>query len=111
MYRANERPGGTLGESRDGERPLEELRVVEMDLIAGPFCGQLHHAVLENIVEVDDPGIGRFPMRNVFPHLTGTPGGVRRTGPALGRHDDEVYGGLPGIGEGEREKPREGGIG
>jgi crotonobetainyl-CoA:carnitine CoA-transferase CaiB-like acyl-CoA transferase len=69
-----------------------------------------HYAARENIVEVEDPEIGPFPMQNVVPRLTETPGGVHWTGPALGQHNDEVYGGLLGIGEAEREKLREGGI-
>jgi crotonobetainyl-CoA:carnitine CoA-transferase CaiB-like acyl-CoA transferase len=49
-------------------------------------------------------------MQNVVPRLTETPGEVRWTGPALGQHNDEVYGGLLGIGEQKREELREGGI-
>ena len=69
-----------------------------------------HYAARENIVEVKDPEIGSFPMQNVVPRLTETPGEVRWTGPALGQHNDEVYGGLLGIGEAERGRLREGGI-
>jgi succinyl-CoA---D-citramalate CoA-transferase len=69
-----------------------------------------HYAARENIVEVDDPEIGTFPMQNVVPRLTQTPGEVRWTGPALGQHNDEVYGGLLGIGEEERKKLLERGI-
>ncbi|HKH10088.1 MAG TPA: CoA transferase [Rubrobacter sp.] len=69
-----------------------------------------HYAARENIVEVEDPEIGSFPMQNVVPRLTETPGEVRWTGPALGQHNDEVYGGLLGIGEEERERLLEGGI-
>lgn len=69
-----------------------------------------HYAARENIVEVEDPEIGAFPMQNVVPRLTETPGEVRWTGPALGQHNDEVYGGLLGIGEEERKKLLERGI-
>ena len=31
-------------------------------------------------------------MQNVVPRLSETPGEVRWTGPALGQHNDEVYG-------------------
>jgi crotonobetainyl-CoA:carnitine CoA-transferase CaiB-like acyl-CoA transferase len=69
-----------------------------------------HYAARGNVVEVEDPQIGPFPMQNVVPRLTETPGEVRWTGPALGQHNDEVYGGLLGIGEQKREELREGGI-
>jgi succinyl-CoA--D-citramalate CoA-transferase len=69
-----------------------------------------HYAARENVVEVEDPEIGPFPMQNVVPRLTETPGEVRWTGPALGQHNDEVYGGLLGLGEQKREELREGGI-
>jgi succinyl-CoA--D-citramalate CoA-transferase len=69
-----------------------------------------HYAARGNIVEVVDPEIGTFPMQNVVPRLTETPGEVRWTGPALGQHNDEVYGGLLGIGDEERKKLLEKGI-
>ena len=69
-----------------------------------------HYAARRNIVEVEDPEIGPVPMQNVVPRLTETPGEVRWTGPALGQHNDEVYGGLLGMDEDERERLREGGI-
>ena len=49
------------------------------------------YAARENIVEVEDPDIGPFPMQNVVPRLSETPGEVRWTGPKLGQHNDEVY--------------------
>jgi succinyl-CoA---D-citramalate CoA-transferase len=68
------------------------------------------YAARENIVEVEDPEIGPFPMQNVVPRLTRTPGKVRWTGPRLGQHNEEVLGGVLGLGEDEREGLRERGI-
>jgi succinyl-CoA---D-citramalate CoA-transferase len=68
------------------------------------------YAARENIVEVEDPEIGPFPMQNVVPRLTETPGEVRWTGPTLGQHNDEVYGELLGLDESAREDLRERGI-
>jgi formyl-CoA transferase len=33
---------------------------------------------------------GSFPMQNVFPKLSATPGTVRWPGPELGEHTDQV---------------------
>jgi succinyl-CoA--D-citramalate CoA-transferase len=63
-----------------------------------------HYAARENVVTVDDPEMGEFPMQNVVPRLVGTPGKVRWTGPSLGQHNDEVYGKVLGLSEEEREK-------
>ncbi len=57
-----------------------------------------HYAARENVVEVEDPEIGPFPMQNVVPRLSETPGKVRWTGPTLGQHNDEVYGERTGTG-------------
>ncbi len=57
-----------------------------------------HYEARGNVVWTEDPKIGPFPMQNVVPRLTETPGKVRWTGPALGQHNDEVYGELLGLG-------------
>ncbi len=69
-----------------------------------------HYAARENVVTVEDPEIGALPMQNVVPRLSETPGEVRWTGPTLGQHNDEVYGGLLKLGEEQREGLRERGI-
>lgn len=69
-----------------------------------------HYAARGNVVEVEDPEIGPFPMQNVVPRLTGTPGEVRWTGPALGQHNGEIYGGLLKLGDDELAGLRERGI-
>jgi formyl-CoA transferase len=50
----------------------------------------------ESIIEVEHPELGTFPMQNVFPRLSETPGEVRWAGPALGQHNDEVLRGILG---------------
>jgi len=66
-----------------------------------------HYRARENIVEVEDPEIGAVPMQNVVPKLSETPGKVEWTGPALGEHNEEVFGGLLGIPDEERTALRE----
>src|SRR5919107_294429 len=69
-----------------------------------------HYVARENVVTVEDPDMGPFPMQNVVPRLHETPGKVRWTGPALGQHNDEVYGEVLGLSEEEREALRERGV-
>jgi succinyl-CoA---D-citramalate CoA-transferase len=100
------------------ERSVEE--VIEVLAEAGVPTGKVftaedmledpHYAARENVVTVEDPEIGAFPMQNVVPRLSETPGEVRWSGPALGQHNDEVYGGLLKLDEDERDGLRERGI-
>ncbi len=100
------------------ERTTEE--VIEVMREASVPAGKLftaedmlsdeHYVARENVIEVEDPDIGPFPMQNVVPRLTDTPGMVRWTGPKLGQHNDEIYGKVLGLGEEEREGLRERGI-
>jgi formyl-CoA transferase len=53
-----------------------------------------HFGARESIVRVADDTFGELAMQNVAPRLSATPGQVRWTGPALGQHNDEVYGAL-----------------
>src|SRR5215472_13659643 len=67
------------------------------DIFADP-----HVAAREDIATVDDPVIGPVRMQGVYPRFARTPGEIRRGAPRLGEHNDEVYGGLLGIGPEER---------
>ena len=64
------------------------------DMFADP-----HFAAREAIVTVQHPTLGDFPMQNVFPKLSETPGKVRSVGPELGQHNEEIYTQLLGIDE------------
>ncbi|PXY18947.1 CaiB/BaiF CoA transferase family protein [Prauserella muralis] len=55
------------------------------DMLADP-----HFAARESIVHVTEPRLGSFPMQNIFPRLSDTPGAIRWTGPTLGEHTDEL---------------------
>lgn len=43
-----------------------------------------HYRAREAIIRMAHPEFGDFPMHNVFPKLSETPGEVRTLGPALG---------------------------
>jgi succinyl-CoA--D-citramalate CoA-transferase len=87
------------------ERSVEE--VLEAMAEAGVPSGKVftakdmvedeHYAARENVVTVEDPEIGAFPMQNVVPRLSDTPGEVRWTGPTLGQHNEEIYGDVLGL--------------
>jgi formyl-CoA transferase len=69
------------------------------DMFADP-----HFAAREAIVTVPHPDFGRLPMQNATPRLSETPGAVRTAGPALGEHNDEIYGGVLGLDDAERTR-------
>ncbi len=51
------------------------------------------YKALETITSVDDPELGPIKMQNVLFRLSETPGGIQWSGPKLGQHNEEVYGG------------------
>lgn len=67
---------------------------------AGVPCGPIYRAreMLEDahyqargsITTVQHPRLGPFPMQNVTPRFSATPGHIRWTGPSLGEHTDQV---------------------
>ncbi|GLZ08099.1 succinyl-CoA--D-citramalate CoA-transferase [Actinomadura sp. NBRC 104412] len=59
------------------------------DMLSDP-----HFRAREAIIRLAHPEFGDFPMHNVFPKLSDTPGEVRTLGPSLGQHNTEIYGGL-----------------
>jgi crotonobetainyl-CoA:carnitine CoA-transferase CaiB-like acyl-CoA transferase len=82
----------TLAELRDtlarhevGFSPIYDIA----DVFADP---QLR--ARQAIVEVPDSELGAVRMQAVVPRFSETPGAVRRAGPTLGEHNDEIYGGL-----------------
>lgn len=64
----------------------------------------------ENIRFMGDPRVGEIAVPNVVPTLMATPGGIEWLGPSLGQHNEEILGGLLGIGSDEQAKLREKGV-
>jgi formyl-CoA transferase len=75
------------------------------DMLADP-----HFAARQAIVTVPHPDFGDLPMHNVAPRLSATPGAVRTAGPALGEHNDQVWGGLLGLAPDELARLRGAGV-
>jgi formyl-CoA transferase len=69
-----------------------------------------HFASREAIVKLIHPELGEFPMQNVFPRLSATPGKVRHVGPTLGEHNQEIYQGLLGMSADEMSTLRSAGV-
>ncbi|MCE2465846.1 MAG: CoA transferase, partial [Dehalococcoidia bacterium] len=69
-----------------------------------------HYRARDDIIEIQDPDLGDTKMVGVVPKFSSTPGEVTHGGPALGEHNDEVYGGLLGLSVEEIERMRETGI-
>ena len=90
-----------------GARPLEE--VMETIVPAGGVVGPVydmsqivqdpHYQAREDILEIDDPELGRTRMVGVVPKFSETPGGVSHAGPRLGEHNIQVYGSWLGYDE------------
>jgi len=91
-----------------GKLPLAELRArLEAHEVgfspiydASDIFSDPQFAAREAIVRVPDSELGEVRMQCVVPRFSETPGGVRRAGPALGEHNEEVFGAL-GISAGE----------
>jgi formyl-CoA transferase len=64
--------------------------VSPVNSIADIFADE-HFAARDMLVEVDHPKLGTLRVPGVTPKFTETPGDVRRGGPTLGEHNDEVY--------------------
>lgn len=77
---------------------------------AGDIAEDPHFMARETFIHVDDPEAGPVAMPGIIPKLSGTPGRVESTGPAIGQHNQEIYGGLLGRSEAELNALREGGI-
>jgi formyl-CoA transferase len=75
------------------------------DMIADP-----HFQARGAIVETPHPDFGTLRMQNVAPRLSATPGAVRSPSPALGQHNDEIYGGLLGLDAATRERLQADGV-
>ncbi|HET7478461.1 MAG TPA: CoA transferase, partial [Rubrobacteraceae bacterium] len=93
-----------LGAMAEAGVPAGKVFTAE-DMLEDP-----HYAARENVITVEDPEIGEFPMQNVVPRLSETPGEVRWTGPALGQHNEEVYAEVLGLSSEELDMLRERGI-
>ncbi|MDE2781208.1 MAG: CoA transferase [Chloroflexota bacterium] len=92
-----------------GSRPLEQIleSLVPAGGVVGPvydsaqIVNDPHYLDREDIVQVDDPEIGRTVMPGVIPKFSHTPGAVEHAGPTLGEHNEQVLGSWLGYDSGQ----------
>ena len=97
--------------SQELEDLLNEHGVPNGKIYTAPdMLADAHFKAREAIVTLAHPQLGDFPMQNVVPKLSDTPGEVRWVGPELGEHTAEVLGDLLGLDAGELARLREAGI-
>ncbi len=66
------------------------------EIIADP-----HYQAREDIIDIDDPQLGKTKMLGVVPKFSETPGSVEHAGPTIGEHNQHIYGSWLGLGEDE----------
>ncbi|TQC48822.1 CoA transferase [Rhodococcus sp. WS4] len=47
----------------------------------------------DDVITVDDPGLGAFRMHGIIPRMENRPGAIWRTGPQLGEDNEAIYAG------------------
>jgi len=77
---------------------------------APDMLSDAHFKSREAVVKVEDRTFKNLWMQNVFPKLSSTPGRVRWSGPELGEHNEEIYGGILGMSTRELGALQEGGV-
>ncbi|HJP04674.1 MAG: formyl-CoA transferase [Chromatiales bacterium] len=72
---------------------MEEFGIPSGKIYTAPdMLEDAHFKARDAIITTMHPTFGELRMQNVAPKLSKTPGGVRRPGPELGEHNDEIYG-------------------
>jgi len=96
------------------DETLEQL--IPAGGVVGPVYGASqivddpHYQAREDIIEIDDPELGRTRMLGVVPKFSDTPGSVEHAGPTVGQHNEAVYGSWLGLDGGELAGLRERGV-
>lgn len=69
-----------------------------------------HYRARGTVREVQDPAFGRLLMQGPVPFFDGGGGAIRWTGPPLGAHNEEIYGGWLGLSGEELRALRDEGV-
>ncbi|MDE0236157.1 MAG: CoA transferase, partial [bacterium] len=85
-------------DAEDLHRLLNEHSVPNGQMYRAPeMLADEHFAARQAIAWVNSPDFGSIPMQNVVPKLSDTPGDIEWSGPTLGEHNEEVFGGILGL--------------
>jgi len=92
-----------------GQRDLEEImdQLIPSGGVVGPvydapqIMSDLHYKAREDIIDIDDPELGKTKMLGIVPKFSETPGAVEHAGPTVGEHNQHIYGSWLGLDEGE----------
>ncbi len=83
-----------------GASPLDQIlqNLVPAGGVVGPVYGSAqivndpHYQDRDDVIEVEDPEIGKTLMPGIIPKFSETPGAVEQAGPTLGEHNAKVLG-------------------
>ena len=92
-----------------GQRDLEEImdQLIPSGGVVGPvydapqIMSDPHYQAREDIIDIDDPELGKTKMLGIVPKFSETPGAVNHAGPNVGEHNQHIYGSWLGLDEGE----------
>ncbi|MEO8202468.1 MAG: CoA transferase [Betaproteobacteria bacterium] len=101
-----------------GARPLSEIleKLSSAGVAAAPIYSNkqmledAHFIERGAVTSVPDADFGSVKMPGVVPRFSATPGSIRSSGPDMGAHNAEVYGGWLELPETEQAKLREQGV-
>ena len=82
-----------------GQRDLQETmdQLIPSGGVVGPvydapqIMADPHYLAREDIVDIDDPELGKTKMLGVVPKFSETPGSVQHAGPTVGEHNQHIY--------------------
>ncbi len=92
-----------------GQRDLEEAmdQLIPSGGVVGPvydapqIMSDPHYQAREDIIDINDPELGKTKMLGIVPKFSETPGAVKHAGPNVGEHNQRIYGSWLGLDEGE----------
>ena len=92
-----------------GQRDLEEAmdQLIPSGGVVGPvydapqIMSDPHYQAREDIIDINDPELGKTKMLGIVPKFSETPGAVKHAGPNVGEHNQHIYGSWLGLDEGE----------
>ena len=95
-----------------GRRPLTQImeELIPAGGVVGPVYDSAqimedpHYQAREDILEIDDPDLGRTKILGIVPKFSETPGSVEHAGPTLGEHNELIYGSWLGLNERDLEE-------